>query len=51
MMNGAPSQVDTFDYKPTLEKYAGKELPPDKKFINSGGRRRGRRIKVCLVTL
>ena len=24
MMNGAPSQVDTFDYKPVLEKYAGK---------------------------
>ncbi|MCA9217669.1 MAG: DUF1501 domain-containing protein, partial [Planctomycetales bacterium] len=29
MMNGAPSQVDTFDYKPELEKYAGKELPAD----------------------
>ncbi|MGE0375094.1 MAG: DUF1501 domain-containing protein [Planctomycetaceae bacterium] len=41
MMNGAPSQVDTFDYKPELEKYAGKELPPDKKFINSGGRKMG----------
>ena len=41
MMNGAPSQVDTFDYKPALEKYAGKELPPDKKFINSGGRKKG----------
>ncbi|MEC9189409.1 MAG: DUF1501 domain-containing protein, partial [Planctomycetota bacterium] len=27
MMNGAPSQVDTFDYKPELKKYAGKELP------------------------
>ena len=23
MMNGAPSQVDTFDYKPSLQKYAG----------------------------
>ena len=23
MMNGAPSQVDTFDYKPELQKYAG----------------------------
>ena len=25
--NGGPSQVDTFDYKPALEKYAGKPLP------------------------
>ena len=41
MMNGAPSQVDTFDYKPELEKYAGKTLPPDKKYINSGGRKVG----------
>lgn len=41
MMNGAPSQVDTFDYKPELEKYAGKQLPADKKFINSGGRKIG----------
>ena len=41
MMNGAPSQVDTFDYKPALEKYAGKQLPPDKKYINSGGRKVG----------
>ena len=41
MMNGAPSQVDTFDYKPELRKYAGKPLPPDKKYINSGGRRIG----------
>jgi hypothetical protein len=41
MMNGAPSQVDTFDYKPTLEKYAGKTLPADKQFINSGGRKVG----------
>ena len=38
MMNGAPSQVDTFDYKPELEKYAGQELPADKDYINSGGR-------------
>ena len=38
MMNGAPSQVDTFDYKPELIKHAGKTLPPDKKYINSGGR-------------
>jgi len=41
MMNGAPSQVDTFDFKPELEKYAGQALPPDKKFINSGGRKIG----------
>ncbi len=40
-MNGAPSQVDTYDYKPELEKYAGKELPPGKKYINSGGRKVG----------
>lgn len=25
--SGAPSQIDTFDYKPTLEKHDGKELP------------------------
>ena len=24
MMNGGPSQVDTFDFKPELQKYAGK---------------------------
>ncbi len=41
MMNGAPSQVDTFDYKPVLEKYAGQPLPADKKYINSGGRKVG----------
>ncbi|MFM8274404.1 MAG: DUF1501 domain-containing protein [Gemmata sp.] len=41
MMNGGPSQVDTFDPKPALEKHAGQELPKDKKFINSGGRRIG----------
>ncbi|MEM7473695.1 MAG: DUF1501 domain-containing protein [Planctomycetota bacterium] len=40
-MNGAPSQVDTFDYKPELEKYAGKQLPGDKEYINSGGRKIG----------
>ncbi|QEG39298.1 DUF1501 domain-containing protein [Roseimaritima ulvae] len=40
-MNGAPSQVDTFDYKPALEKYAGQPLPPDRKYINSGGRKVG----------
>jgi len=41
MMNGAPSQVDTFDYKPELQKYAGKQLPSDKDYINSGGRKVG----------
>lgn len=41
MMNGAPSQVDTFDHKPLLEKYAGQTLPADKKYINSGGRKVG----------
>ena len=35
MMNGGPSQVDTFDYKPELQKYAGKSLPEDKRYINS----------------
>src|SRR3954466_1269709 len=28
-MNGGPSQVDTFDPKPMLTKYAGKPLPMD----------------------
>ncbi len=41
MMNGAPSQVDTFDYKPVLEKYAGQPLPEGKSYINSGGRKVG----------
>ncbi len=41
LMNGGPSQVDTFDYKPALRKYAGQPLPPDKEYINSGGRRVG----------
>ena len=38
MMNGGPSQVDTWDYKPELLKHAGEPMPTDKKFINSGGR-------------
>ena len=38
MMNGGPSHVDTWDHKPALQKYAGKMMPTDKKFINSGGR-------------
>ena len=41
MMNGGPSQVDLFDYKPMLQKFAGQSLPADKKFINSGGRKIG----------
>ena len=40
-MNGAPSQVDTFDHKPELTKYAGKQLPADREYINSGGRKVG----------
>jgi hypothetical protein len=40
-MNGAPSHIDTFDYKPSLQKYAGQELPPSFKFTNSGGRKKG----------
>src|SRR3569833_622361 len=34
-MWGAVSQVDTFDYKPTLFKMHGQEIPPTKK--NKGG--------------
>jgi hypothetical protein len=41
MMNGGPSHVDTFDYKPSLAKYAGKPLPADKQFTNSGNRKMG----------
>jgi hypothetical protein len=41
LMNGGPSQVDTFDYKPELERYAGTPLPASKSFINSGGRKVG----------
>ena len=41
MMNGAPSHIDTFDYKPELARYAGQKLPPDKQFTNSGGRKMG----------
>ena len=40
-MNGGQSQVDTFDYKPSLEKYDGKELPGFDKstgfFVNDVG--------------
>lgn len=41
LMNGGPSQVDTFDPKPLLDKHAGQPLPAGKKFINSGGRKMG----------
>ncbi|QEL19586.1 DUF1501 domain-containing protein [Limnoglobus roseus] len=41
LMNGGPSQVDTFDHKPMIEKHANQSLPADKKFINSGGRKVG----------
>jgi hypothetical protein len=41
MMNGGPSQVDTFDPKPALAKFAGTEIPKGKTFINSGGRKIG----------
>ncbi len=41
LMNGGPSQVDTFDEKPVLQKFAGQPLPDGKKFINSGGRKVG----------
>lgn len=40
-MNGAPSHIDTFDYKPELLKYAGQELPPSFKYTNSGARKKG----------
>ena len=35
-MHGGPSQVDTFDYKPQLEKDDGKPLPFDKPRVVSG---------------
>jgi hypothetical protein len=41
MMNGGPSHIDTFDYKPSLIKYAGQELPPSFQYTNSGGRKKG----------
>ncbi|MCI0420412.1 MAG: DUF1501 domain-containing protein [Acidobacteria bacterium] len=36
-MNGGPSHVDTFDPKPALEKYAGKEIPTLKTERKTGG--------------
>ena len=39
MMNGGPSQVDTFDPKPLLTKWHGKELPssPSDRAADGGG--------------
>jgi hypothetical protein len=39
-MNGGPSHVDTFDPKPLLEKYAGKELPTGQSEDRAADRRR-----------
>ena len=36
-MNGGPSHVDTFDPKPALDKYAGKELPVNLNTPNGRG--------------
>ncbi len=47
LMNGAPSHVDTFDPKPTLDKYAGQTIPAEMKFINSGGRAMGKLTPAC----
>jgi hypothetical protein len=47
LMNGAPSHVDTFDPKPTLDKYAGQPIPAEMKFINSGGRALGKLTPAC----
>ena len=47
LMNGAPSHIDTFDPKPTLEKYAGQPIPAELKFINSGGRALGMLTPAC----
>ena len=47
LMNGAPSHVDTFDPKPTLDKYAGQPIPAEMKFINSGGRAMGKLTPAC----
>jgi hypothetical protein len=38
-MNGGPSHVDTFDYKPALAKYEGKPLPDG--MVKTGRRRNG----------
>ena len=41
-MNGGPSHVDTFDPKPMLTKYAGKELPGRHAADRTADRRRAR---------
>lgn len=37
-MNGAPSQVDTFDYKPQLQKLGGQPVPESIKQLREGDR-------------
>src|SRR6516225_904793 len=39
-MHGGPSQVDTFDYKPTLVKYSGQEAPFVKVSTDDGPRKK-----------
>src|SRR5262249_62207210 len=39
-MHGGPSQVDTFDYKPTLARYANQPAPFVKPSTDSGSRRK-----------
>jgi Protein of unknown function (DUF1501) len=36
-LNGGPSQVDTFDPKPMLEKYHGKPMPGANQVVSGGG--------------
>src|SRR3954454_1175797 len=44
-MHGGPSQVDTFDYKPTLAKYSGEPAP----FVNTSAGGGPRKKKVPLL--
>ena len=44
-MNGGPSQVDTFDPKPALAKYAGQELPTGNLMTE---RKTGGRVSIAL---
>ena len=45
-MQGGPSQVDTFDFKPTLEKHDGKRMPFDdaRTVANTGARGTDQRV-------
>ena len=43
-MNGGPSHVDTFDPKPALQKWAGKEIPKNLKHRTKNGRTRFPRL-------